>query len=108
LNQVFLNILVNAAQAIEVKGEIKISTRTVSDFVEIKISDNGSGIPEDVRDKIFEPFFTTKEVGKGTGLGMSISYDIIKEHQGQIKVASEPGQGTTFTIELPLDLEGEK
>jgi len=108
LNQVFLNILVNAAQAIEEKGEIKISTRAESDFVEIKISDNGSGIPEDVRDKIFEPFFTTKEVGKGTGLGMSISYDIIKEHQGQIRVDSEPGQGTTFTIELPLDLEGEK
>ncbi|MFK5926374.1 MAG: cache domain-containing protein [Desulfuromusa sp.] len=107
LNQVFLNILVNAAQAIEEKGEIKIKTWSEDEMVKIAISDNGSGIPEDIREKIFEPFFTTKEVGKGTGLGMSISYDIIKEHQGEIKVDSKAGQGTTFTIELPLDREGE-
>ncbi|WP_321369661.1 ATP-binding protein [uncultured Desulfuromusa sp.] len=105
LNQVFLNILVNAAQAIEEKGVIGIRTRHEDNLVKITISDNGSGIPESIKEKIFEPFFTTKEVGKGTGLGMSISYDIIKEHKGQIKVDSELGQGTTFTIELPLDLE---
>ncbi len=108
LNQVFLNILVNAAQAIEEKGEIKIKTWTEDGQVKITISDNGSGIPEDIREKIFEPFFTTKEVGKGTGLGMSISYDIIKEHHGQIIVNSEAGQGTTFTIELPLERGGEE
>ena len=108
LNQVFLNILVNAAQAIEGKGEIKIKTWTENKNVVITISDNGPGIPEEIREKIFEPFFTTKDVGEGTGLGMSISYDIIKEHRGQIKVASEAGQGTTFTIELPLDREGDE
>ncbi len=108
LNQVFLNILVNAAQAIEKKGEIKIKTRAEAGQVKITISDNGSGIPENIREKIFEPFFTTKEVGKGTGLGMSISYDIIKEHHGQINVESEAGQGTTFTIVLPLERGGEK
>ncbi len=107
LNQVFLNILVNAAQAIEEKGVIKVRTWADADKVVVAISDNGPGIPEAIRDKIFEPFFTTKDVGQGTGLGMSISYDIIKEHQGQIKVDSELGQGTTFTIELPLGLEGE-
>ena len=72
----------------------------------ISISDNGSGIPADIQAKIFEPFFTTKEVGQGTGLGMSISYDIIKEHHGHINVTSEAGQGTTFTIALPLEQEG--
>ncbi len=108
LNQVFLNILVNAAQAIEGKGEIKIKTWTENKNVVITISDNGPGIPEEIREKIFEPFFTTKDVGEGTGLGMSISYDIIKEHRGQIKVASKAGQGTTFTIELPLDREGDE
>jgi len=107
LNQVFLNILVNAAQAIEEKGEIKIKTRAENGNVVITISDNGSGIPDDIKEKIFEPFFTTKDVGQGTGLGMSISYDIIKEHDGQIKIDSEAGQGTTFTIELPLGREGE-
>ncbi len=106
LNQVFLNILVNAAQAIEEKGEIKITTRVDQNKVVVAISDNGSGIPVDIKDKIFEPFFTTKEVGKGTGLGLSISFDIIKEHQGQIWIESEEGQGTTFIIELPLEREG--
>ena len=108
LNQVFLNILVNAAQAIEEKGEIKIKTWAENEKVVITISDNGSGIPDDIKEKIFDPFFTTKDVGQGTGLGMSISYDIIKEHDGQIKIDSEAGQGTTFTIELPLGREGDK
>ena len=108
MNQVFLNILVNAAQAIEETGEIKVKTWNENDLVKIAISDNGSGIPEDIREKIFEPFFTTKDVGQGTGLGMSISYDLIKEHQGQIKIDSEAGQGTTFTIELPLEHEGDE
>jgi len=107
LNQVFLNILVNAAQAIEDSGEIKITTRVDQDKVVVAISDNGPGIPAEIKDKIFEPFFTTKEVSKGTGLGMSISFDIIKDHQGQIRIESTVGQGTTFVIELPLEREGD-
>ena len=108
LNQVFLNILINAAQAIEKKGAIKIKTWVENRKVKIAISDNGSGIPEDIREKIFDPFFTTKDVGVGTGLGMSISYEIIQKHNGRIEVDSREGQGTTFTIELPLGREGDE
>jgi PAS domain S-box-containing protein len=114
LNQVFMNILVNAAQAIAEKGTIKITTRYVNGqeatakehstqgSIEVKISDTGCGIPEDKIKRIFEPFFTTKPVGGGTGLGLSIAYDIIKKHQGEITVASERGKGTIFTITLPF------
>ncbi len=107
LNQVFLNILVNAAQAIKGSGIIKLKTWAEESFVVISISDNGAGIPADIQEKIFDPFFTTKPVGDGTGLGMSISYEIIKKHKGNITVDSQVGQGTTFTIKLPIDLEGE-
>lgn len=117
LNQVFMNLLVNAAQAIENKGTITISTRYSNgklgkrskdqDYIEVKISDTGCGIPEDKQNRIFEPFFTTKPVGKGTGLGLSIAYDIIQKHKGEIKVVSEVGKGTTFTIKLPI-LEGKQ
>ncbi|OGU09703.1 MAG: hypothetical protein A2X82_07760 [Geobacteraceae bacterium GWC2_55_20] len=103
LNQVFLNLLVNAAHAME--GEQgSITVRTWSDGADINVSvtDTGCGIPEEIRQRIFEPFFTTKEVGKGTGLGLSISYDIIRKHGGEISVESEPGQGTTFTVRLPV------
>ena len=103
LNQVFLNILVNAAHAIEKQGEVTIATRREGEEVVITIHDNGSGIPEEIRSRIFEPFFTTKEVGKGTGLGLSISYDIIKKHNGSIEVESSPQTGTTFTIKLPIE-----
>jgi signal transduction histidine kinase len=107
-----MNLLVNAAQAIEEKGTITVSTRYVNgnlasnhteqNYVEVKISDTGKGIPEDKLDRIFEPFFTTKDVGKGTGLGLSIAYDIIRKHQGEITVQSEVGNGTTFLIILPV------
>ena len=103
LNQVFLNILVNAAHAIEKQGEVTISTRREGEEVFIAIHDTGSGIPEEIRSRIFEPFFTTKEVGKGTGLGLSISYDIIKKHKGSIDVESSAQSGTTFTIRLPIE-----
>jgi two-component system, NtrC family, sensor kinase len=103
LNQVFLNILVNAAHAIEKQGEVTISTRQEGEQVAISIHDTGSGIPPEIRDRIFEPFFTTKEVGKGTGLGLSISYDIIKKHNGSIEVESSAETGTTFTIKLPIE-----
>lgn len=103
LNQVFMNILVNAAQAIEKKGDIHISTQKKDDFVEIEISDTGCGIDPKNISQIFDPFFTTKDVGKGTGLGMNIAYNIIKKHDGAIDVRSEVGKGTTFTIRIPTD-----
>lgn len=102
LNQVFMNILYNAADAIPDKGEIQIKTRIENDQVQLSFKDNGSGMPEEIRAHIFEPFFTTKPVGKGTGLGLSIAYGIIEKHKGSIAVSSEPGKGTTFTITLPL------
>ena len=102
LNQVFLNLLVNAAQALQEQGEINIQTITQEPWVIIKISDNGSGIAPEHLSRIFEPFFTTKDVGKGTGLGLSICYDIIQQHHGEIDVESTLGQGTTFIIKLPI------
>ncbi len=102
LNQVFMNILVNAAQAIEKNGEIKIVTRKVNNIINISISDNGSGIPEENINRIFDLFFTTKETGKGTGLGLNVAYNIIQKHKGEIKVSSEPGKGTTFSISIPV------
>jgi two-component system NtrC family sensor kinase len=102
LNQVFMNLLVNAAQAIADHGKITISTRCRDGEVEIAIADTGQGIPADILPKVFDPFFTTKPVGKGTGLGLAVSYGIIRNHGGQIDVASQPGVGTTFTIRLPI------
>jgi len=101
LNQVFMNILVNAGQAIKEKGEIKILTETQGDKAVITISDNGCGIDQAHLSKIFDPFFTTKEIGKGTGLGMNIAYNIIQEHNGTIEIESEVGKGTRFIIKLP-------
>lgn len=104
LNQVFMNILVNAAQAIESRGEIHIKTQKAEDgLVEIVISDTGCGIPEENIPRIFEPFFTTKEQGKGTGLGLNIAHNIIKKHNGVIAVQSQVGKGSTFTIRLPAE-----
>jgi len=103
LNQVFMNILVNAAHAIDKKGEIHIKTRSIDRNVEVIISDTGSGIAKENLTKIFDPFFTTKDVGKGTGLGMNIAYNIIQKHNGTIQVESEVGKGTTFTITLPTE-----
>jgi len=105
LNQVFMNILVNAAHAIEEKGQIKIVTRAYDDRIEVGISDTGQGISEENILKIFDPFFTTKEVGKGTGLGLNLVYNIIQKHKGSIHVKSKVGVGTEFTIKLPVDPE---
>ena len=102
LNQVFLNLLVNAAQAIKEKGEICIRTQSDNGYVEIQISDTGEGIPPENLPKIFDPFFTTKDVGKGTGLGLHMVYSIVKRHNGTIDVQSEVGKGTTFTVRLPM------
>ena len=106
LNQVFMNLLSNAVQAIPEErkdGRIMIYTENQEKSVIIRILDNGSGIPDEVKKKIFEPFFTTKPVGVGTGLGLSISYGIIEKHDGQIYVNSEVGKGTEFVIELPKE-----
>jgi PAS domain S-box-containing protein len=105
LNQVFMNLLVNAAHAIEKEGKIKIETRAVDGRVEIAISDTGSGIPEENLSRIFDPFFTTKEVGKGTGLGLNVVYNIIEKHKGTIDVESEVGKGARFIIRIPVESE---
>ncbi len=101
INQVFMNILINAAQSIDDHGEIRISTQAQDGFVMIRISDTGIGIPPENLSKIFDPFFTTKEVGKGTGLGMNVAYNIIQKHKGRIDVESTVGKGTTFTVRIP-------
>lgn len=105
IKQVFVNIFINAAQAISDKGYIFIKTYSDDKFVYIESSDTGCGIPADKIDKIFQPFFTTKDKDKGTGLGLSICYSIIKAHQGNIEVESEEGIGTTFRISLPIARE---
>lgn len=112
LNQVWLNLIVNAAHAIgerrnregmERKGSIEIRTRHDGEWVEVSLADTGGGIPVEIREKIFDPFFTTKEVGKGTGQGLSIAHSVIVEkHKGTIAFSSEPGVGTVFTVRLPL------
>jgi signal transduction histidine kinase len=101
LNQVFLNLLTNAAQAIKEKGTIWIDTEDREESLIIRIRDDGSGMSAETLSKIFDPFFTTKDVGAGTGLGLSISYSIVKNHGGTIEVISTPGVGSTFTISLP-------
>lgn len=105
LNQVFLNLLVNSKQAIKAKGTISIKTFVKRNKVYIVFSDNGEGIPRKNLSRIFDPGYTTKGIGVGTGLGLSITYNIIQSHRGSIKVDSEVGKGTTFTISLPMNLE---
>jgi len=114
LNQVFLNLIVNAAHAIQevvgstgAKGRILIRTRAMADQVEISVQDTGPGIPEGVRDKVFLPFFTTKAVGKGTGQGLSIVHSVITKHGGQVHFETELGLGTTFIVHLPVKAPGQ-
>lgn len=103
INQVFLNLITNAAQALKRgRGNITITTRKQGEGVAVDIEDDGTGIPEEVLPKIFDPFFSTKDIGKGTGLGLSISYKIIQQHGGRIDVESAAGQGTRFTVYLPI------
>jgi signal transduction histidine kinase len=107
LNQVFLNLLVNAADALhdrEERGEIRITTRAEGSTAVISLADNGCGIPADLQRMIFEPFFTTKEVGKGTGQGLALARAVvIDKHGGTIEVNSAPGEGTEFVLRLPVD-----
>lgn len=102
INQVFLNLLTNAAQAMEGYGRIKIRTFADERFIHAIVQDNGKGIPPESLEKIYDPFFTTKPVGQGTGLGLSIVFGIIKDHKGHIQVKSEVGKGTAFCVSLPI------
>ncbi len=111
ITRVLLNIYNNAFYAVNEKAKqhhadyepaITVATKKINDKVEISISDNGNGIPLKAVDKIFQPFFTTKPTGQGTGLGLSVSYDIMKAHGGEIKVQTKDGEGTTFMIQLPV------
>jgi two-component system, NtrC family, sensor kinase len=104
LNQVWLNLLVNAAHAVKGGGgEVRIRTRREGDMAVVAISDTGYGIEPENLKRIFDPFFTTKPVGEGTGLGLSVTYSIIERHCGNISVESKPGEGTTFTVSIPVD-----
>ena len=110
-NQVILNKIVNATHAIAdvvkrtgARGTISFATRFVDGWAEVRITDSGTGIPEEIRRKVFDPFFTTKEVGKGTGQGLAIAHSVIVDkHHGTIAIESEVGQGATFIVRLPLD-----
>jgi len=106
LNQAYLNILVNAAQAITGRGTITLRTAWEGDWVSLAISDTGCGMTPEVRGRVFDPFFTTRPVGKGTGLGMSVAYGIVEKHGGRIEVESEAGKGSTFTVHLPVSQAG--
>ncbi|RTE66309.1 hypothetical protein EH243_06850 [Amphritea opalescens] len=98
-----MNLLVNASHAIEGQGDIYIKTRCIDATVQIEIRDTGCGMSAEVVNQLFDPFFTTKSVDQGTGLGLSISHGIVQKHGGDIQVVSEPGQGSCFTVILPLD-----
>ena len=111
IGRVILNLINNAFYSLSEKqkeqiagyeASVKITTRRIADEVEIRVADNGTGIPQRVVDKIFQPFFTTKPTGQGTGLGLSLSYDIVRGHGGELTVETKEGQGSGFIIRLPL------
>jgi signal transduction histidine kinase len=101
LRQVFLNLIINAAQAVEPGGTVLVATRREGDHVIVSVADDGCGIPPHLLDRIFDPFFTTKPVGVGTGLGLGIAHQIVTSHGGEIQVESTPGIGTVFRVRLP-------
>lgn len=103
INQVLLNLITNAAQAMGEAGTLSVASRRSGDQIEIDVTDTGPGIPDDVLPKIFDPFFTTKPVGEGTGLGLSIVHKIVQSHGGAIKVRTAAGKGTTFTVSFSID-----
>lgn len=102
LNQAFLNLILNAAHAIDGAGVVTVSTASDGQRIRITVEDTGNGIPDDVLPRIFDPYFTTKPVGAGTGLGLTIARDIVTEHGGTLTVKTQMGVGTTFQIELPI------
>ncbi|HKA13977.1 MAG TPA: ATP-binding protein [Myxococcota bacterium] len=103
LRQVFLNLVINAAQAVEPGGHVLVATRPDGDYVIVSVADDGCGIPPHLMDRIFDPFFTTKPVGVGTGLGLGIAHQIVSSHGGEIEVESTPGHGTVFRVRLPAE-----
>jgi signal transduction histidine kinase len=112
IGRVLLNLINNAFQAVadfqgfeNLEGpgpKVEVTTKSLDGKIEVSVSDNGPGIPDEIKEKVFQPFFTTKPTGEGTGLGLSLSYDIIKSHGGKIEVESKVGKGTKFTILLPI------
>jgi two-component system, NtrC family, sensor kinase len=102
LQQVFMNLIVNARDAMPFGGELTLATEAENSTVRAEVSDNGVGIPADHLQKIFDPFFTTKSTSRGTGLGLAVSYGIIREHSGKVQVESQVGKGTTFRLEFPV------
>ena len=108
INQVLMNLIANAIDAMAGEGRIVVTTSQTPQVFTISIRDTGAGIPDSIRSKIFDPFFTTKPVGQGTGLGLAISYGIIQDHRGSIEVQSEEGRGTDFIVKIPLDLEAQR
>jgi len=105
LQQVFLNLVLNAAQAIAERGTIRIATERQGDAVVVHVEDDGCGIAPEHLDRIFDPFFTTKPVGEGSGLGLGIAHGIVRSHGGEIRVESRPGRGSRFSVHLPLDAD---
>jgi two-component system NtrC family sensor kinase len=108
LQQVLMNLMINAQQAMAgSKGTVKLTAKKRErDWVELRVSDTGPGIPKEIQQKIFDPFFTTKPAGQGTGLGLSVTYGIVKDHGGDIRLESAVGEGTTFIITLPASGPG--
>jgi signal transduction histidine kinase len=111
IGRVLLNLINNAFYAVNEKTKllansyeplVKLTTRKLKDKIEIRVVDNGNGIPKNIADKIFQPFFTTKPTGQGTGLGLSLAYDIVKAHGGEIKVETKEGEGSELTVYLPI------
>ena len=107
IERVFMNLIINAAEAMNGSGQLTSSTSfdSINNIIEVKFTDTGQGITKEDLGKIFDPFFTTKEVGHGTGLGLAISYGIVKEHGGTISVESKVSKGTTFCVRLPIRVE---
>jgi two-component system NtrC family sensor kinase len=108
LNQVFMNLISNAIDAITGKGRIVITTTQTDEAFCISVRDTGMGIPEAIKGRIFDPFFTNKPVGKGTGLGLAISYGIVREHHGSIEVHSQAGAGAEFNVMIPRNLDSRR
>jgi two-component system NtrC family sensor kinase len=102
LQQVFINVFLNAIQAMPDGGEIRITSYLDDGYLRVDISDTGEGMTPEVLERIFDPFFSTKDLGKGTGLGLSVAYGIMKDHNGFIAAKSAPGKGTTFSVKLPV------
>ena len=105
IQQVFLNIISNAVQAMEGKGKLTLSSQQDNGFIVVQIRDTGQGIPPEYISKVFDPFFTTKQQGEGTGLGLNIVHRVVEQYGGNIKIESEPGEGTTFVISFPVNAE---